>query len=187
MGGPTYDVLVGRRDATTANFAAANGSTQLPAFIDDLPTLISKFDAKGLSVTDMVALAGAHTLGQAQCFTFRDHIYNDTNIDPNFASERRASCAKESGSTNSNLAPLDTQSPNSFNNNYYTNLVNQLGLLHSDQELFNGGETDNLVTTYSNYQDTFFTDFIAAMTKMGNLEPLTGSQGEIRRICSRLN
>ncbi|KAI3874107.1 hypothetical protein MKX03_029783, partial [Papaver bracteatum] len=53
------------------------------------------------------------------------------------------------------------------------NLVSKKGLLHSDQELFNGGSTDAQVTTYSNDNPTFLIDFAVAMVKMGNLSPLT--------------
>ncbi|RLN34836.1 peroxidase 2 precursor [Panicum miliaceum] len=40
----------------------------------------------------MVALSGGHTIGQAQCRFFRDHIYNDTNINSTFASSLQGSC-----------------------------------------------------------------------------------------------
>jgi peroxidase len=33
----------------------------------------------------------------------------------------------------------------------------------------------------------FASDFVAAMIKMGNLSPLTGTQGEIRRNCRVVN
>lgn len=49
---------VGRKDSTTASFSAAD--TDLPAVDHGLVTLISKFLAKGLSVTDMVALVGMY-------------------------------------------------------------------------------------------------------------------------------
>lgn len=86
-----------------------------------------------------------------------------------------------------NLAPLDVQTPNVFDTNYYKNLINKKGLLHSDQVLFSGESTDSLVRTYSNNPDIFFSDFAAAMIKMGDIDPRTGSHGEIRKKCSRPN
>ncbi|KAJ8747490.1 hypothetical protein K2173_014367 [Erythroxylum novogranatense] len=84
VGGPSWAVKLGRRDSTTASRSLAN--TDLPGFGDSLETLIAMFDRKGLNARDMVALSGSHTIGQAQCFTFRDRIYsNSSNIDPGFA------------------------------------------------------------------------------------------------------
>lgn len=61
------------------------------------------------------------------------------------------------------------------------------GLLHSDQELFNGGSQDGLVRLYSSNFRAFVNDFINAMVKMGNISPLTGSNGEIRKNCRVIN
>ncbi|CAK9164466.1 unnamed protein product [Ilex paraguariensis] len=183
LGGPTWAVPLGRRDARTASQSAAN--SQIPSPFSSLSTLISTFAAKGLNARDMTALSGGHTIGFAQCFTFRSRIYNDTNIAPMFAANRRGVCPASGG--NSNLAPLDIQSPNRFGNAYYQNLVSQRGLLHSDQELFNGGSQDALVRLYSTNLTAFSNDFAAAMVRMGNIRPLTGTNGEIRRRCSVVN
>jgi peroxidase len=133
----------------------------------------------------MTALSGSHTIGFARCTNFRTRIYNETNIDANFASTRRANCPASGG--DGNLAPLDQNTPARFDNNYYQNLVARRGLLHSDQELFNGGSQDALVRTYSNSDATFRSDFVAAMVRMGNVSPLTGTNGEIRRNCRAVN
>ncbi|KAF9594956.1 hypothetical protein IFM89_035526 [Coptis chinensis] len=185
LGGPTWNVKLGRRDARTASQGAANNSIPRPTF--NLPNLISSFQAQGLSVREMVALSGSHTIGQARCTSFRNRIYNETNIAGTFASTRQGNCPRTSGTGDNNLAPLDLQTPTSFDNNYYTNLISQRGLLHSDQQLFNGGSTDSQVRLYSNNPGTFNADFAAAMIKMGDIRPLTGSNGEIRRNCRRTN
>ncbi|KAL2937432.1 Peroxidase 52 [Bienertia sinuspersici] len=140
----------------------------------------------GLNARDMTALSGAHTIGQARCTTFRDHIYNDTNINPTFATLRQATCpGPTSGTGDDNLAPLDIISSNRFDNGYFRGLVAKRGLLHSDQELFNGGSQDSLVRLYSFNFRAFANDFANAMVKMGNISPLTGSSGEIRKNCLR--
>ncbi|WVZ03667.1 hypothetical protein V8G54_024473 [Vigna mungo] len=183
LGGPSWAVPLGRRDARTASLSAAN--IQIPGPSSNLVTQITMFGAAGLSARDLIALSGARTIGQAQCQFFRTRIYNETNIDPNFAATRRANCPVSGGNTN--LAPLDTVTPTRLDNNYYTDLVNQRGLLHSDQVLFNGGSQNDLVRTYSGNSSAFFRDFAAAMVKMGNISPLTGTNGEIRRNCRLLN
>ncbi|KAK9940948.1 hypothetical protein M0R45_017580 [Rubus argutus] len=185
LGGPSWAVKLGRRDAKTASIGAANSG--LPPPTSSLDNLITMFKSLGLSKRDMVALSGSHTIGKARCTVFRPRIYNETNIDASFAKTRQNSCPKTPGSGDNNLAPLDTQTPNSFDPKYFQNLINKKGLLHSDQVLFNGGSTDSLVKTYSASAATFYSDFAKAMIKMGDIKPLTGSQGEIRKNCRRPN
>ncbi|KMT18888.1 hypothetical protein BVRB_2g029890 [Beta vulgaris subsp. vulgaris] len=185
LGGPTWNVKLGRRDARTASRTAANNNIPQPNF--SLSQLMSSFSNQGLSTTDMVALAGGHTIGQARCTSFRTRIYNESNIDASFAKTRQANCPRSSNSGSNNLAPLDLQTPNSFDNKYYKNLVSQKGLLHSDQQLFSGGSTNSLVQTYGSNPSRFNADFIAAMIKMGDIKPLTGSNGEVRKNCRKTN
>ncbi|URE15395.1 ribosomal protein [Musa troglodytarum] len=183
LGGPTWTVQLGRRDATTASQSAANSN--LPSPGSSLSQLVSSFAAKGLSARDMTALSGAHTIGQARCASFRSHIYNDANVNASFAALRKRNCPSSGG--DSNLAPLDLQTPTTFDNKYYQNLVVRKGLLHSDQELFNGGSQDSLVRQYSTNPAVFNGDFTAAMVKMGNISPLTGTKGQIRLNCRKVN
>ncbi|CAN1271360.1 Peroxidase 52 [Linum perenne] len=150
VGGPTWAVPLGRRDARTASQSAANA--QIPAPGSSLGTITN--------------------------------FYNDTNIDAAFATTRRGNCPQ--AGAGANLAPLDN-TPTQFDNRYYQDLVARRGLLHSDQELFNNGTQDALVRTYSTNAATFASDFAAAMIRMGNLSPLTGANGEIRRNCRRPN
>lgn len=186
LGGPSWNVKLGRRDSRTASQAAANNS--IPPPTSSLSALISSFSAAGLSAKDMVALSGSHTIGQARCTSFRARIYNETsNLDASFATSRRSNCPRATGTGDDNLAPLDLQSPTTFNNDYYKNLINQKGLLHSDQQLFNGGSADSNVRQYSSNPRLFSSDFAAAMIKMGDNKPLTGSSGEIRKNCRRPN
>ncbi|GMI96033.1 peroxidase 52 [Hibiscus trionum] len=159
LGGPTWRVRLGRRDSTTASRALAD--SVLPSASMDLPALIENFKKQGLN-----------------------RIYNATNIDPAFANERRATCPRTGG--NSNLAPFDP-TPAKFDTAYFKNLVKQRGLLTSDQALFNGGSTDQLVKTYSSNPNAFWHDFAKSMIKMGNIKPSTGNQGQIRVNCRKAN
>ncbi|XP_022993385.1 peroxidase P7-like [Cucurbita maxima] len=186
LGGPSWNVKLGRRDATTASQSQAN--SDIPAPTSTLSQLTSRFSALGLSNTDLVALSGGHTIGQARCTTFRGRIYsNATNIDSTFATTRQGNCPSASGSGDDNLAPLDLQTPNSFDNNYFKNLLQNKGLLQSDQVLFNGGSTDSTVQNYAKAPARFFSDFAAAMVRMSDISPLTGSNGEIRKNCRKVN
>ncbi|PIA38024.1 hypothetical protein AQUCO_02900102v1 [Aquilegia coerulea] len=180
------DILAISSRDSIVELGGPRARSDLPAFFHDLPRIIDIFQRKGFSEREMVALSGAHPIGQAQCSSFRDRFYSNTsNIDPAFAVSRQATCPRSGG--DGNLAPLDPQSPGRFGNNYFQALMNRRGLLNSDQVLFNGGSTDSIVRTYANAASAFSTDFMNAMVKMGNLSPLTGTQGEIRTTCQRVN
>lgn len=183
LGGPSWNVGLGRRDSTTASKDAA--TKDIPSPLMDLRALISAFANKGFNTQEMVALSGAHTTGQARCQIFRGRVYNETNLESNLAASLKSNCPSSGG--DSNLSPLDVTTNVYFDNAYFKNLVNNKGLLHSDQQLFSGGSTDSQVTAYSNSASTFSADFASAMVKMGNLSPLTGNSGEVRANCHKVN
>ncbi|XP_059429530.1 cationic peroxidase 1-like [Corylus avellana] len=183
LGGPSWSALLGRRDSTTASFTAAN--SDLPSPTMDLKDLLASFSNKGFTEKEAVALSGGHSIGQARCVVFRDRIYNETNINTTFATSLKSNCPSTGG--DENLAPLDASTNVIFDNGYFKDLVNKKGLLHSDQQLFNGGSTDSQVTTYSTNSSAFASDFASAMLKMGNLSPLTGTSGQIRTDCKKIN
>lgn len=64
-GGPTWTVLLGRRDGLTANQAGANSS--LPSPFEGLNNITSKFSAVGLNTTDLVALSGKRSTCLVTC------------------------------------------------------------------------------------------------------------------------
>uniref|UniRef100_A0ACD5WSM3 Uncharacterized protein n=1 Tax=Avena sativa TaxID=4498 RepID=A0ACD5WSM3_AVESA len=131
------------------------------------------------------AVRRSHTIGLARCTTFRDRIYNDSNIDASFANQQQQMCP-QSGD-DSSLVPMDVKTPMKFDSVYFQNLVDRRGLLHSDQELFSGGSQDALVRQYSSNPALFRDDFARAMIKLGNIKPLTGTAGQIRANCRLVN
>ncbi|KAL3569214.1 hypothetical protein D5086_029104, partial [Populus alba] len=54
-GGPSWSVLLGRRDSLTANQAGAN--TSIPSPFEGLSNITAKFSAVGLNTNDLVALS----------------------------------------------------------------------------------------------------------------------------------
>ncbi|KAL9669057.1 hypothetical protein QQ045_006598 [Rhodiola kirilowii] len=133
----------------------------------------------------MVALSGAHTLRQAQCQFFRDRVYtNGSHINAGFSSMRRRGCPSNSGNTN--LAPLDLVTPNSFDNNYFKNLQQKKGLLESDQTLYDNGPTDNIVAEYSSWPVAAFkADFASAMFEYLHKQKHLLLQRGLRRFCPK--
>ncbi|KAA3455275.1 peroxidase 10 [Gossypium australe] len=192
QGGPSWTVLLGRRDSLTANQAGANSS--IPAPFESLTNITAKFTAVGLNTNDLVALSGAHTFGRAQCRLFSSRLYNfsgtgnpDPTLNSSYLTTLQQICP-QSGS-GFNVANLDPTTPDTFDNNYFTNLQNNRGLLQSDQELFStsGAPTISIVNTFSSNQTAFFQSFAQSMINMGNISPLTGSNGEIRSDCKKVN
>ncbi|PIN11699.1 Peroxidase [Handroanthus impetiginosus] len=182
LGGPSWEVLLERRDATYANITAAN--VDIPAPSLDLTGLIASFQNQGLDVNDLVAFSGGHTLGFAQCRFFLDRIYNDTNIDTEIQRQLQTICPLDRG--DANLHSLDP-TPAFFDTEYFRNIPAKRALLHSDQALLGSPETDGVVAAYRLSGDAFAKDFAISIMKMGNIKPLTGDQGQIRYNCRRVN
>ncbi len=142
-----------------------------------------------------VVCAGSHTFGRARCavvtprFTDNSPFFlNDTNvIDPKLKAQLLKHCANASD-PNLVINNLDQTTPNTFDNKYYTNLEKELGVLHTDQNLFSAkGANTGLVKLYGQKQNLFFSAFAQGMIKMQNLGPLTGTQGQIRLHCGKVN
>ncbi|KAK7331263.1 hypothetical protein VNO77_25483 [Canavalia gladiata] len=190
--GPTWQVLLGRRDSLTANQTLANQNLPPPTFT--LDQLKSSFANQGLNTTDLVALSGAHTIGRAKCSSFVGRLYNfnntgnpDSTLNTTLLQSLQAICPN--GGAGTNLTNLDLTTPDTFDSNYYSNLLLQNGLLQTDQELFStsGADTIPIVNSFSSNQTLFFENFKASMIKMGNIGVLTGTQGEVRTQCNFVN
>ncbi|XP_074583953.1 peroxidase N-like [Curcuma longa] len=186
-GGPSWTVLLGRRDGLVANQSGANSN--LPSPFESVDSIAQKFKDVGLdSITDVVALSGGHTIGLARCFVFNNRFSgDDMPLESNMASELQSLC--EASSDGNATAVLDRNSVDVFDKHYFTNLVSEKGLLSSDQQLYSGDDAaaKALVVAYSLSTTLFFADFANSMIRMGNLSPLTGSAGEIRKNCRVVN
>uniref|UniRef100_A0ACD5WNB2 Uncharacterized protein n=1 Tax=Avena sativa TaxID=4498 RepID=A0ACD5WNB2_AVESA len=185
LGGSSYDVLLGRRDATTASLDDADDSIPNPFM--DLPELAANFKSQGLTLRDLVVLSGAHTLGYSRCVFYRDRIYNETGtLDPTYAASLDARCPP--AGEDEPLASLD-DTPTTADTDYYQGLMQGRALLHTDQQLYrgHGGDSDGMVRYYAENPDKFAEDFGAAMLKLGGLNPLTGDEGEVREDCRVVN
>jgi len=190
-GGPGWIVPLGRRDSRGASVQGSNND--IPAPNNTLPTIITKFKLQGLDIVDLVALLGSHTIGDSRCTSFRQRLYNQTGnglpdftLDASYAATLRPRCPRSGG--DQNLFFLDPITPFKFDNQYYKNILAYHGLLSSDEVLLTGSPaTADLVKLYAANQDIFFQHFAQSMVKMGNISPLTGANGEIRKNCRRVN
>ncbi|KAI3774562.1 hypothetical protein L1987_49121 [Smallanthus sonchifolius] len=82
---------------------------------------------------------------------------------------------------------LDTGSVNRFDNSFYANIRNGLGVIESDAKLWSDPTTQRFVQRFLGFRGLlglrFDVEFGSSMVKMGNVEVKTGTQGEIRRVC----
>ncbi|XP_027918470.1 peroxidase 40 [Vigna unguiculata] len=182
-GGPIWEMQMGRKDSITASKDAANSN--IPGPNSTVDVLVAKFENVGLTLKDMVALSGAHTIGKARCTTFSSRLQSSSdseNID--FIASLQQLC---SGLDNGNIvAHLDLATPATFDNQYFVNLLSGEGLLPSDQTLVNGNDqTRQIVENYVENPLAFFEDFKHSMLKMGSLG--SPSNGQIRRDCRTVN
>ncbi|KAK9072150.1 hypothetical protein SSX86_008582 [Deinandra increscens subsp. villosa] len=184
-GGLEYKVPLGRRDGLT--FATRNTTlANLPSPFVPTGTLLTALAAKNFDTTEAVALSGAHTIGVAHCTSFTQRLYptQDTTMDKTFASTLKRVCP--TATTNATTL-LDIRSPNVFDNKFFVDLMNKQGILTSDQDLYTDKRTRGIVTSFAVNQTLFFEKFVDVMVKMGQMQVLTGTQGEIRNNCSRRN
>ncbi|KAL6644473.1 hypothetical protein ACP70R_016081 [Stipagrostis hirtigluma subsp. patula] len=188
--GPYWRVELGRRDSLVSKASDVKG--KLPDPDMHVKELAALFQKNKLSMVDLVALSGAHTVGFAHCSRFANRLYSyssRTQTDPSFhkvyAEQLKQACPPDVGPTMA--VNMDPVSPVTFDNLYYTNLVKGLGLFTSDQVLYTDEVTQPIVEKYAANQTAFFVDFVSAMIKVGRLGVMTGNDGEIRRVCTAFN
>ncbi|KAG8052687.1 hypothetical protein GUJ93_ZPchr0001g33091 [Zizania palustris] len=182
-----WQVETGRRDGPVS--LASNTGT-LPSPFAGFNGLVQAFAARGLNLTDLVALSGAHTIGKANCASVTPRLYqgNSTNIDPlldsAYATKLMSSCPNPSPS--SATVDLDGTTPLKFDSSFYTNLQKKQGVLASDTALTQNGAAAQMVADLTN-PIKFYAAFSMSMKKMGRIDVLTGSKGQIRKQCRAVN
>ncbi|XP_022727199.1 peroxidase N1-like [Durio zibethinus] len=192
--GASWAVPTGRRDGIVSQ---ASDTVNLPGFRDSVDVQKQKFAAKGLNTQDLVALVGGHTIGTTACQFFRYRLYNftttgngaDSSISAAFVSQLQALCPQNGDG--SRRIGLDTGSANRFDNSFFANLRDGKGILESDQKLWTDSSTRTLVQRFLGIRGllglTFNVEFGRSMVKMSNIEVKTGTVGEIRKVCSKVN
>ncbi|KAK8972230.1 hypothetical protein V6N11_028936 [Hibiscus sabdariffa] len=184
LGGPYYNVYLGRKDSRSSQASSIEGKLPKPNM--KMSQIIDLFAASGFNVQETVALSGAHTIGFSHCKEFSSNISNDTHYNPRFAQALKQACSGYP--KNPTLSVFnDIMSPNKFDNLYYQNLPKGLGLLESDHALYNDPRTKPFVDLYAKDQNKFFRDFARAMQKLSVYRIKTGRRGEIRRRCDAAN
>ena len=189
----TYKVPAGRRDGRVSN--ATDALNNLPSPLSNATELVGNFTRKGLTAEDMVVLSGAHTVGRSHCSSFTNRLYgfsNASDVDPAISSAYafllRSICPSNSTQFVPNTTTdMDLITPAVLDNKYYLGLANNLGLFTSDQALLANATLKKAVDEFVKSESKWKSKFAKAMVKMGNIEVLTGTQGEIRLNCRVVN
>ncbi|XP_068662816.1 peroxidase 5-like [Aristolochia californica] len=192
-GGIFYPVPAGRRDGRVS--IENEALTQLPAPNFNATQLVNNFALKNLTAEDMVTLSGAHSLGRSHCGAFVTRLYNfnnvtnatDPTLDPAYAALLKTKCPANSTLSDPFVVPLDALTPNVLDNMYYAGLKSNLGLLTSDHALVTNSTLAGMVDSNVLFPSPWPGKFAAAMVKMGGIQVLTGTQGEIRTNCRVVN
>ncbi|XVF66307.1 hypothetical protein PTKIN_Ptkin10aG0024700 [Pterospermum kingtungense] len=186
---PLWEVPTGRRDGSISRASEALANIPTPFF--NFTTLKQSFANKGLSVQDLVVLSGGHTIGVGHCNFFSNRLYNftgkgdaDPSLNSAYAAFLKTKC--QSLSDNTTIVEMDPGSSLSFDNNYFSNLKQNKGLFQSDAALLTDQGSSNIVDELLNSKN-FFSEFKQSVEKMGTIEVLTGSSGEIRKRCNVIN
>ncbi|CAI0422195.1 unnamed protein product [Linum tenue] len=186
-GGPNWEVKLGRLDSLTASQADADAI--MPSPRANATMLIDLFARYNLSVKDLVALSGSHSIGKGRCFSIQFRLYNqsgsgrpDPAIEPHFREKLMDLCPM--GGDDNVTVGLDS-TPVVFDNAYFRDLVGGRGFLNSDQTLYTFPATRRYVERYSRDEEEFFRAFVEGMVKMGDLQ--SGRPGEVRRNCRVAN
>ncbi|XP_021299042.1 peroxidase 55-like [Herrania umbratica] len=189
-GGPSWEVELGRRDGLVSKASNVAGNLPEPEF--NLVQLNTMFARHNLTQFDMIALSGAHTVGFSHCNRFANRLYSfsssspvDPTLDPNYAQELMQACPR-------NVDPsiainMDPETPQTFDNVYYQNLVAGKGLFTSDEVLFTDPASEPTVNDFATNPGNFNGAFITAMRKLGRVGVKTGKNGEIRIDCTAFN
>lgn len=186
-GGPDWEVRLGRLDSLTARQEDSNEI--MPSPRSNASSLIELFSRYNLSVEDLVALSGSHSIGKGRCFSIMFRLYNqsgtgrpDPAIEPKYREKLNKLCPIN---VDQNVTGYLDATPRVFDNQYFKDLVAGRGFLNSDQTLFTFERTRKFVELFSNDQTQFFKAFVQGMKKLGDLQ--SNQPGEIRRNCRVVN
>ena len=185
-GGPFWEVPFGRKDG---RISLAKEAEIVPQGHENVTALIEFFQTKGLNILDLVTLSGAHTIGRCTCGTILNRLYNfngtknpDPSLNTSYLNLLKKRCKRST-----DLVYLDAITPRTFDTVFYTNLQRKVGLLTTDQELYSDQRTLPFVEAMASQPFLFQNQFIVSMTNLGNVQVLTGNEGEVRANCNYVN
>ncbi|TVU02686.1 hypothetical protein EJB05_51800, partial [Eragrostis curvula] len=189
-GGFSFAMPTGRRDTPRPFYYYMDYHSDAPHSYLEAFELIDSFAYRGLDIDDLVVLSGAHSFGIAHCGNFDSLLYPSIHptMNATYAAELKKVCPWpspfEMGPIVNNNRVTD---PNVLSNQYYSNVLTGQVLFWSDHMLMSRNDTAAKVAFYANNPLAWKVRFAAAMVKMGKIQVLTGTQGEVRMVCNATN
>ncbi|KAJ4836926.1 hypothetical protein Tsubulata_022033 [Turnera subulata] len=187
LGGPFWEIPFGRKDG---RISLATEADMVPQGRENVTALIDFFQARGLTILDLVVLSGSHTIGRSSCYSILHRLANykgtgkpDPTLDIKYLKNLTRQCK-----WSSDMVHLDVTTPKTFDTQFYNNLGAKKGLLSTDQELFSDPRTSPFVSMFATQQELFSSQFAASMVNLGNILVKTPPGGsEIRVNCNYVN
>lgn len=184
-GGLNYSLPTGRRDGFVSNMNDVNVPD--PNFTVD--QAIQAFASKGLTPFEMVVLLGGHSVGISHCSFFQDRVSSEASppMNKTLVEKLQRVCGSADNSNPDQTAFLDQGTPFLVDNQFYGQILKSNGVLKIDQELASSNSTFGIVLGLSRNEIAFQQSFARAMVKLGSVEVLVGSKGEVRKNCRVFN
>ncbi|KAK4423866.1 Peroxidase 39 [Sesamum alatum] len=182
---PYYNVAAGRRDGLAS--LARNVEHNVPLPGDSAQEIIQLFEKKGLSIEEMVVLSGAHSIGTAHCTIIADRFHDPEKakeIDRGYliTMQTLTWCVN-----NTQTIAFDPYSHHKMDSRFYKELLKKRALIESDNNLAKEPHAQEYMRKFAVDQQGWIEKFTTAIIKMGEIEVLTGNQGEIRKQCRGVN
>ncbi|KAL0297011.1 UNVERIFIED_CONTAM: Peroxidase 39 [Sesamum radiatum] len=182
---PHYNVAAGRRDGLAS--LAKNVDQNLPLPGNSAQEIIQIFEKKGMTIEEMVVLSGAHSIGAAHCTVVADRFHDpekSKEIDRGylFRMQTVTFCRNQT----QDIA-FDPYSHHKMDSRFYKELLNNRALLESDHNLAKEPHAHKFMEQYAVDQEGWIAKFTSATIKLGEIEVLTGNQGQIRKQCRAVN
>ncbi|URE26771.1 peroxidase [Musa troglodytarum] len=179
---PLWEVKTGRRDGNVS--LASEALADIPSAGANITRLVQQFACKNLSVTDLVVLSGAHTIGDGHCGIIRNRLYNfagnggtDPSLNATYAAFLKSRCSPTDRTTTEQPVvrrPL-LRHPEAAG-----------GLFQPDPALLTDGKSNKIVDKLLD-SGGFLDAFRKSITRMGDIGVLTGTDGQIRSDCRAVN
>ncbi|XAR73831.1 Peroxidase [Bertholletia excelsa] len=154
-----YQLRGGRKDGRISQ--ESDALLHLPPPSANVQLLIQSFAKKGLSIEDLVALSGGHSIGVSHCSSLLGRHVNFSktgtpypSLDFHLAKKLRSECDG------------DGITPTKLDHKYYMGLLQNKGLFTSDQSLVTNTLTRKQVMANAVYPLTWRKKFVDAMVKM---------------------
>lgn len=188
VGGPHIPLKTGRRDGRRSRAEVLE--KYLPDHNESISVVLDKFAAMGIDTPGVVALLGAHSVGRTHCVKLVHRLYPqvDPELNPDHVPHMMKKCPDAIPDPKAvQYVRNDRGTPMKLDNNYYRNILDNKGLLLVDHQLAYDARTRPYVIKMAKNEDYFFKEFSRAIALLSENNPLTGTQGEVRKQCNVAN